>query len=819
MGAMTRPPRPPQGPSRQNHYVPEWYQAGFGVAGTDNWLLNISAPRLRPNGSPIPCVPRQRPPKSCFWEADLYITRFGEQVNDQIETVLFQGIDDFGANAVRAFIRGDAAEMHQNLAALFAYLGAQKLRTPKGLDWIRSRYPALSQLELMVELQHLRQMFGTLWAESVREIVCAEGAGVKFLVTDHPVTTFNAALPDGAPQLAYPHDAPITWNGSQTLFPLDANHLLILTHVPYAKAPDAVEAVGKRINARYFGNALMLTDALIRSRQFDTDAVIAVNAWLKSRARRYIAAAQREWLHPERDQPVDRSQLAQLLRPPEDGLWHFGGEIHIGYKDGTFGYRDEYGRTSREHEFVAKVAQATPPAAEAPCPCGSGGAFGACCLHRPAWERAPWDVLSLRERNLGFIRAVTGVLGLDQGTSWTTVQRELSDEQVARLHRIAQGLWPEGTDLAALLPRPGDGRTRAVYMGPSDPRTVGESVISLAPLFDQILVMDPFLSSRNIRPEYSPTAVPAQHKQQFLKNVMFWLTLSPLIEAGKVVVFPDPGDLSPEFQYAMRNIAMERTAEWRMDPAELDELRWLGRDDFERSLLQLPDAALLPLFRKSSPELSETQVRGAIDYMRRKRESDPFALLQILGVGEQFAQYLVMRCVNLEVALFMAQSTGAVIVTDVRALWSHLHLHTRVAHATGEAVVPSGEPLRFWAPLNPFDALAVAETPSAAAARDALRDLQTAADTLVDGACTEQMLGALQARADSLVEAAEGLANPELQVILTLTPSIPPSGFESPTAQRLVVGFGRDDAPVFLGLAFFRQTEGNIHTRAPNPAA
>jgi hypothetical protein len=810
--------RPPQGPSRQNHYVPEWYQAGFGVAGADNWLLNISTSRLRPDGSPIPCVPHQRPPKSCFWEEDLYITRFGEQVNDQIETVLFQGIDNFGANAVRTFIRGDAVEMHHNLAALFAYLGAQKLRTPKGLDWIRSRYPALSQLELMVELQHLRQMFSTLWTESVREIICAEDAGVKFLVTDHPVTTFNAALPDGAPQLAYPHDAPITWNASQTLFPLDANHLLILTHVPYAKAPDAVEAASKRINARYFGNTLMRTEALIRSRRFDTDEVIAVNAWLKFRARRYIAAGEREWLHPERDHPVDRVRLAQLLRPPENELWRFGGEIHIGYKDGTFGYRDEYGRTSREHEFVAKALPATPPVVETSCPCGSGRAFGTCCLPRAPWERPPWDVLSLRERNLGFIRAVTGVLGLDQGTPWTTVQRELTDEQVARLHRIAQRLWPEGTDLAALLPRPGEGRTRAVYMGPSDPRTVGESVIALAPLFDQILVMDPFLSSRNIRPEYSPVTVPAQFKQQFLKNVMFWLTLAPMIEAGKVVVFPDPGDLSPEFGYAMRNMALGRTAEWRMDPAEIEELRWLGRDDFERSLLQLPDEALVPMFSKSSPELSEAQVRDAITYMRSKREGDPFALLQILGVGEQFAQYLVIRCVNLEVALFIAQSTGAVIVTDVRALWSHLHLHTRAAHANGEAAVPSSEPLRIRAPLNPFDALAAAEMPSAAAARDALRDLQAVADRHVQGASTEKKLRTLQARADGVAVDAEGLKNPELQVTVALTPSIPPSGFESPTAQRLVVGFGRDDAPVFLGLAFFRQTEGNIHAVAPNPA-
>lgn len=404
---MTRTPSPvpPQGPSRENHYVPEWYQRGFRVAGADNWFLDISPPRPRPDGTPILTRPRQRPPKACFWQNDLYVTRFGEYLNDQIETVLFQGIDDYGAAAVRAFIGGDVVQVHDQYQPMLAYLGAQKLRTPKGLGWIRSRYPALSQLELMREMQHLRQMFGTLWAECAHEVVSAEDSAVKFLITDHPVTTFNAGLPLDASLLDYPNEAPITWNGTQTLFPLDANHLLILTHVPYAKDPDSVELTAKRINARYFGHTMLRTDALIRGRRFDTDAVIAVNAWLKTRAHRYIAAGDRDWLYPERTTPVDPETLARLLLPLKKDLWRHGGEMHIGYKDGTFGYRDAYGRTSHQHEFVAKEPPAAPPGPADRCPCGAKATFGACCANLPPWERPPWDVLSLRERNLGFLRA------------------------------------------------------------------------------------------------------------------------------------------------------------------------------------------------------------------------------------------------------------------------------------------------------------------------------------------------------------------------------------------------------------------------------
>ncbi|MGN6728656.1 MAG: hypothetical protein ACTHJG_02350, partial [Rhodanobacteraceae bacterium] len=376
-----------QQPSRQNHYVPEWYQRGFTLERNQYWLLDLSPPRRRPDGTPILLQPNRRAPKSAFWELDLYVTRFGEQFNDEVETVLFQGIDDFGARAVRAFLGDDARQIHDQYQTLLSYMGAQKLRTPKGLDWIRSRYPALLQVELLVEMQHLRHMFGAMWAEAVHEVVSADGCEVKFLVTDHPVTTFNAALPSDAAVQSYPNDAPISWNGTQTLFPLDCNHLLILTHVTYAVNPGAVELAAKRTNARYFGNAMLYTDRLIRGRRFHREEVIEVNAWLKARARRYIAAGAPEWLYPEREMPLDHARLSKLLRPPEKELWRYGGETYIGFNDGTYGYRDAYGRTSREYEFVAKAPPLTPPPSEKACPCGSDQPYGECCEPLAPWER------------------------------------------------------------------------------------------------------------------------------------------------------------------------------------------------------------------------------------------------------------------------------------------------------------------------------------------------------------------------------------------------------------------------------------------------
>lgn len=797
----------PQGPSRENHYVPEWYQKGFSPSGVFNFFLDLE-PRYRPDGSLISLVPRRKSPKSCFWELDLYTTRFGEFVNDQIETVLFKGIDDTGAKAIRAFADADPVQMPLNYQALFAYLGAQKLRTPKGLSWIQSRYPALSQVELMTELQYLLHLYGTLWAEAVREIVSAEDSVVKFLVSDHPVTTFNAAWPLNLDSRNNPNDAPVALNGTQTIFALDANHCLILTHLPYAKAPDEVPLTTKRENARNFASTLIRTDALVRSRRLSTDEVIAINHVLKSRARRYIAASESEWLYPEKLAPADLTRISKILLPPQDKLWHFGGETYIGYKDGKVDYRDALGRTSKAHEIVAKPLPPSEPMGSDPCPCGSGVSFDACCQSLQLWERPPWNAMSLRERNLGFIRAVVGILGVNAGKDWDDVRRELSEEQVVRIHNVVRALWPEGTDIASLLPRPNGRVVRAVYMGPSDPRTVASSVISLTPLFDQVLVLDPFLNPINMRPEFSPIESPTQHKQQLLKNVLFLLMLEPLIREGKLLLFPDPGNVSFEFQDSMRRMAEERTADWRPSDKDMDALKSLGRDDFQRTLACFPDDVLRQLARDATPDANEANINLFVTAMRMQQQEDHLSLMQILPAGEVGAQSLVVRCVNLELALFIAQLTGSVIVTDVKSLWDHLHRHTR---AEGSVVATDHgtkvDRLTFRASVHPVDALVVSDTSEAVAVRKALLDIQTGALQRVAPEHLKDLIATFRRRLGKIPALTGGQAqSPSAIDDIAFELSIPERGFESATVQRLIVSFGRDGVPVSAGVALFRSS-------------
>jgi len=417
----------------------------------------------------------------------------------------------------------------------------------------------------------------------------------------------------------------------------------------------------------------------------------------------------------------------------------------------------------------------------------------------------------LRERNLRFINALFNVLELGHEMPWTQVQRELSDEQVARIHRLSQWLWPADTDLAALLPKPRSDLVRALYMGLSDPRLLGENVAALCPVFDQILVMDPFMFARNMRPDFSPLDNPDQHKQQFLKNALFWLSLAPLIQVGKVLVFPDPGDVNPELGRAVLEMARARTAEWEIEPAECEEMRWLTQEDVERSMKRMPDEFWLAQLRRSKPGISDEEAAQVVDLMRRQQEHDPFALLQPVREGRT-GQLLMMRAVNLEIALFVAQVTGAVIVTDVSAMWRQLHAHTRVA-ASGRETSTSFGPLRFTAPLHPSVAVEVSELTEAGAVQSAVSYLKDTIDRGSDQKEIGLALETVQERLGALSVPIEVMDKDLPRAQLSLTPSIPKSGFESPTAQRLIVSFGSEGAPVHIGLAFFRRTEGGDSVR------
>ncbi len=660
--------------TRDNHYVPQWYQHGFLLNNLNqlHYLDLIPVIEKLPNGRVITKdykKPNPRPKKLCFVERDLYTTFLGDYINDDVERKLFGEIDDTGAEAVKAFISEDMSEWHYNFSDFFSYIDTQKIRTPKGLHWIKKHYPDLSQVDLMIEMQAIRNLHCTIWTESVREIVSAKNSEIKFILSDHPVTIYNYAFPPDCEQCAIPNDPSIALKGTQTIFPLDMDHCLILTNYEYAESPETENPTENRTNARLIRNSITRTDAFIRSRFLSESDVHKMNLIIKQRAYRYIAAPKKDWLYPEKNIQLEWPELRKVLLPPGDKLWQFGGEIIVGYKDGGSYYQDAFGRTVPEHKYLKKpkINKKIGQNDLCGCGCGSGKKYKKCCRDKSESERPSWAELSIRERNITFCNGVTDILGLSKGKTWADVRKELSNEQVKEIHELYGFLWPSDTDIFSLLPKP-DKALRAVYSGIIDPRVISDYAIGLTSYFDEIIIQHPFINPCSVKPDFSPVHSPHQFKQQTLKNVLLFFTLMPFIDAGFINFIPDPCSFDSYLHNQMLNMAIERSKNHKLGEKEEELLKKLHREDMQRAMPMVSTAQLC----YAMPDLSPEELEQALQYLEKNRLDDPYALLQNDSFYQDGQLLTFQMQPNFEMSLFIAQVSGAFLLTNSPYRWAEI---------------------------------------------------------------------------------------------------------------------------------------------------
>jgi len=610
-------------------------------------------------------------PSQCFYQTDLYTTFFGKQINDDIERLLFGQIDRTGCNAVHAYISGDPVKQHENFQNLFTYIDAQKLRTPKGLSWIEKHYPRLSQSELMLEMQSLRNIYCTLWSEGVREIVSAKESNVKFIISDHPVTVYNYACSPRSQYCYYPNDPNIALKASQTIYPLDQNHALILTNLEYAKDPDGANPVEQRTYAQKVRQSLVRTDAFIRSRNLDEDEVQRINLIIKCRAKKFIAAGKDEWLYPEKHIQCEWADLRTVLLPPHNELFHFGGELFAKFQDGSTLYQDAFGRRTPENTYLKKGIDERSIGRNDFCGCGSGKKYKKCCMGIPSELRTTWKAKSIRERNLILYNAIFSILGFDKGKTWDDVKRELNDDQIKEIYSLYAGLWPIETDIYDLLPKP-DNKLRGLYTGLLDPRTIATVALRMTLYFEEMLIRHPFVNPNTVKPEFSPIDSPSNYKYQALKDIFFLLGLEPFVRAGIVNLIPDPCNFDYHLHQQMLDMARQREGLAKISAQDREIFFNLHKEDFFRTILMLPEAIKEQQIRTAIPGISDDDLSHTKQYMETLAKEDPMALLQEVDICNG-GQFLISNMSpNYEMALFIAQATGSVLVTDSETRWMEI---------------------------------------------------------------------------------------------------------------------------------------------------
>jgi hypothetical protein len=339
-----------------NHFVPRWYQHQFipdSRSERKYHYLDLKPeriPKVR-GGYYIRDELRFLGPASCFKQDHLYTLHFGEYASDIIEKKFFGKIDDRGKQAVQFFHEWEFNEKsHEMLHNLMFFMDAQKLRTPKGLDNLKLLTGTDEHKATLYVMRSLWQMNITIWMEGVWEIFCCDSSETKLIVTDHPITTYNKALFPLSKECAYPRDAPIEALGTHTLFPLGPNRLLVITNLGYVRNPWAV-LTKRRENPRYFSETLKDVRHIQTGRYLSEREVQTVNFILKNRARRYIAAAELDWLYPEKQLPTRLwNKLGdQFFLMPDPRKVPFILDTIVGYKEGYSWGIDEYGRSPQKN--------------------------------------------------------------------------------------------------------------------------------------------------------------------------------------------------------------------------------------------------------------------------------------------------------------------------------------------------------------------------------------------------------------------------------------------------------------------------------------
>jgi hypothetical protein len=324
---------------------------------------------------------------------------------------------------------------------------------------------------------------------------------------------------------------------------------------------------------------------------------------------------------------------------------------------------------------------------------------------------------------------IANVLELNSGKDWIQIRRELTDDKISKIYSLYEALWPLETDLLALLPKP-DGVARAVYTGSIHPSSITDFALAAPLYFGELIVAHPFIHSGIMKKEYRPTENPKSYRQDFLKTIMFFLNVMPLEDLGLVNLIPDPCDFDFHLREQMMRMAQARSTGLRIDPKNEPRLQKRMEEDNRRSIMLMAPDAMRRQFRKLMPHLDEAQIEAAMRYTERERELDPLAVLQegSLEGGKGGGQMNMFKLVpNFEMTMYLAQATGACIVTDSPVRWTEVKraIRQRFKAATPGLATLVGdiERSKFAFPQNVTDVVAAALNKTGAGYPDLLRDL------------------------------------------------------------------------------------------------
>ena len=320
-----------------------------------------------------------------------------------------------------------------------------------------------------------------------------------------------------------------------------------------------------------------------------------------------------------------------------------------------------------------------------PCPCGSGKKFKHCCKNEVDWNQIKEERLnvtphlSIRGRNLLFVNKIAEALQLDSTTSSLKKYKSaFTKEAVIKIHAALMEVWPPDIDIHNTLKKTSSD-VSGLYIGDYEPEYILKGLVRHSIYSNKLLVVDPFIYPLSVRDEYNPILTPEQYRTQTLKNVNFWFSLLPWIDAGIVEVIRTPADFD-------RKLNWESMKQQQKKYEENEELRkaidkstgeLMERHSYEQSfqlqLLSAPNSHLEKLFNESELEKKGLTPKGFISFIEQLREENP-NFLEPLSEKKSVQLHMFSSGANYTIAMLTANLTNSYLVTDLYAKWKEIEI-------------------------------------------------------------------------------------------------------------------------------------------------
>jgi len=258
-----------------------------------------------------------------------------------------------------------------------------------------------------------------------------------------------------------------------------------------------------------------------------------------------------------------------------------------------------------------------------------------------------------------------------EGKDWDTIRKEMTDEKISKAYSIYESLWPRETDLLSLLPKP-DGTLRSVYTGSLHPKLISEFALGSSLYFGEIIIQHPFINPSSLAKKMRPTEDPHAYRGEILKSLMTFMSVMPLVEIGLVHLIPDPCDFDLHLRGQMMQMAQVRAKALDFNLADDPRMEKVIQEDMHRSMLLMPKKALRARLAEMPQSGNIVSADEMMSFIEQSKMDDPLAVLQedSLLSGGQFE--IMKMAPNFEMSMYLAQATGAQILTDSPFRWREL---------------------------------------------------------------------------------------------------------------------------------------------------